>query len=451
MIKNIPIKSIKIGDRFRKDYGKESDWNDFVNDINQNGLISAIAVRQIESDQYELLAGGRRLRACTELKYETINATIYTGEIDQADMIIIELNENLKRKSLTPREEAEGKLKLVELMQNKYGKKEGRSRLQKDGVSMRDVARMVGESEANFSRDVSLARAFAVMPELSNCKTKGEAYKLAQKKLKTVDEYEAVQKIKERQKKAETENKQTPEDYLANWYKTGDFFKGIRDVGSNTVNLFEIDPPFSINLKDVKRNPDKENIKHYNEIDVDEYEQFMKNVFKEAYRVAALNSWLIVWYAPEPWAENIFKWATEAGWTGRRLPGIWSKGIAGQNNQPMKYLTNSTEYFYYFRKGEPALNKPGRSNEFNFNPVSPKNKIHPTERPIEMIEEIISTFVPKGSIICTPFLGSGNTLLAAHNLDCLAYGWEKATQYKDSFLTRVYGKKVNNKYVSYIT
>jgi len=102
------------------------------------------------------------------------------------------------------------------------------------------------------------------------------------------------------------------------------------------------------------------------------------------------------------------------------------------------HLANSYETFFYAWKGRPAINKAGRTNVFSFSPSSPQNKIHPTERPIELMKEIYDTFAFPGTRILIPFLGSGNGLIAAHELGMTAMGFELSKAYKDSFLVRLY-------------
>ena len=119
------------------------------------------------------------------------------------------------------------------------------------------------------------------------------------------------------------------------------------------------------------------------------------------------------------------------------IPGIWVKG-GGQTQQPSLYLANSYEPFFYARKGGGRIVRQGRSNLFEFRVVNPDNKIHPTERPIEMIQELITTFCEPQSMVLVPFAGSGNTLLAAANLNMKAIGFDLAQEYKDAFIVRVF-------------
>ena len=150
----------------------------------------------------------------------------------------------------------------------------------------------------------------------------------------------------------------------------------------------------------------------------------------------APHSWLLCWFAPEPWFEIIHQELHNAGFRTTRMCGIWNKGGSGQNMHPQTRLSNSYEMFFYAWKGQPALNKAGRSNTFNFSPVPPSQKVHPTERPIELMKEIYDTFAFAGSRVLIPFLGSGSGLFAADELGMSPVGFELTKAYKDSFLVK---------------
>jgi len=199
------------------------------------------------------------------------------------------------------------------------------------------------------------------------------------------------------------------------------------------VDLIEVDPPFGIDLPDQKKGGVPNS---YNEWDVITYGDKVMAAAQECYRIASPNSWIIWWFAPEPWFEVNYSSLIVAGFVGSRIPAIWTKPT-GQCMNPDKYMASSWEPFFYMRKGHPELVKQGRRNIFDFKPVSPNSKIHPTEKPIEMMCDIYSTFVEVGSRIMIPFLGSGNGILAASNLGCSAFGWDLSQQYKDAYSIRV--------------
>ncbi|MCB0284909.1 MAG: site-specific DNA-methyltransferase [Calditrichaeota bacterium] len=51
-------------------------------------------------------------------------------------------------------------------------------------------------------------------------------------------------------------------------------------------------------------------------------------------------------------------------------------------------------------------------------------KIHPTQKPIKLLEKLIKTFTDENDVVIDPVAGSGSTLIAAQNLNRKAYGFE---------------------------
>lgn len=51
-------------------------------------------------------------------------------------------------------------------------------------------------------------------------------------------------------------------------------------------------------------------------------------------------------------------------------------------------------------------------------------KLHPTQKPIKLLEKLINIFTDEGDVIIDPVAGSGTTLIAAENLNRKSYGFE---------------------------
>ncbi len=49
---------------------------------------------------------------------------------------------------------------------------------------------------------------------------------------------------------------------------------------------------------------------------------------------------------------------------------------------------------------------------------------HPTQKPVKLLEQLISIFTDEGDVVIDPCAGSGSTLIAAHNLGRRGYGFE---------------------------
>jgi DNA modification methylase len=63
--------------------------------------------------------------------------------------------------------------------------------------------------------------------------------------------------------------------------------------------------------------------------------------------------------------------------------------------------------------------------------------MHPTEKPVEMLCEIIDRWIEPGSVILDLFAGSGSTLLAAHRSGCVGIGVELDPAYVDAIVERL--------------
>lgn len=51
-------------------------------------------------------------------------------------------------------------------------------------------------------------------------------------------------------------------------------------------------------------------------------------------------------------------------------------------------------------------------------------KIHPTQKPVELLKTLISIFTDEGDVVIDPCAGSGSTLIAAEMINRKAYGFE---------------------------
>jgi len=424
----VPLSSITVGKRAREEMG---DLDSLEENMKESGLISPLAVKDNGDGTYTLLAGERRLTVLQRNNVSEVPVRIYDRELSEIEMKVIEKSENFFRKDMEWYELDKLTLEIHRLQQQLHGvKAPGPGNV---GWSVEDTGALIGGvSKASVSQAIKRAEAMEVFPELfEKCKTQSDATKV----LKKLDEELLKQTIAQ---KIEKQRSNTTLQQLARCFILKDFFIGVKDIPDETIHLVEIDPPYAIDLKNVKKSEgvSQYSTTSYNEIPSDEYQEFLSKLFKECYRVMAPHSWLICWFAPEPWFEVVYRELQNAGFKTTRMCGIWVKPT-GQSKRPEIKLANSYEMFFYAWKGRPTLNKPGRSNVFQYSPVPPNQKVHETERPIELTTDIYETFAPPGSRVLIPFLGSGNGLISAHQLGMSAVGFELGKSYKDSFLVKI--------------
>ena len=105
-VKEIDISKIKPG-RFqpRSNFNKEK-LNELTESIRKQGVLSPILVRELGLNEYEVIAGERRLRSSKMAGLETIPCLV--DQKKDQDALVSALIENLQREDLNPVEEARG-------------------------------------------------------------------------------------------------------------------------------------------------------------------------------------------------------------------------------------------------------------------------------------------------------------------------------------------------------
>jgi DNA modification methylase len=439
----IPVALIDFGERGRKNLG---DIDELYKDIKLRGLINPVTV--IDKSKagldvgnpdlpFLLAAGGRRLTAVHYLEWETVDCHVYDHSLDEYDYRMIELMENLKRKRLTPKEEVDMKEEAHRLSVIRYGEKVTRAP-DAPGHSISDTAEMLGLDRGNLSKDLKLKKTMDQFPDVGwdRCKTKNDMHKLANKLTRTVGTMAAAAQVE----KTLASNGDSLARLVTNSYHVGDFFDLSEDLPDESFDFVEIDPPYAINLKAIKKG---NTCQGYNEIDASEYSDFMSKVFQRCYQKMKPDSWLICWFGPDPWFQVIGDLLAFNGFLTTGLVGCWGKGAeedevitgaCGQSHQPSNRLANAYELFYYAWKGKPTLARPGTSNLFGCKPVTHSKKWHPTQRPRPLMRWILSTFCQPGAHVLVPFAGSGETLISAFKEKLFPVGFDLESTYKDSFV-----------------
>lgn len=409
----VPINKIKIKDRSREDLG---DIQGLTESIKDKGLIVPLII----NSKMELRAGGRRITAAKAAGLVSVPCLI-REDADTLDGLEIELIENVFRKDFTWDEYSKHIKKLHDHCAAKSVDWSGRK-----------TATLLGEPSKNVQRALSLANALEEMPELAKLKTQDEAEKV----IKRLHEDVVVGELRRRQD-VQTKDKglKITLDIAKAKYRINDCFKGMAECKTNgMVHFIELDPPYAIDLGNAKKSADQK-AKEYNEIPVKDYENFMTRMAKETYRVAHHHAWMVCWFGPTHFT-LVKSTLVKAGWSVNDIPGIWVKP-SGQTIAPEYNLANCYEPFFVCRKGQPTLVKRGRSNVFDFHPVPHQQKYHPTQRPMDLMIEILETFCAPMQICLIPCLGSGVTLRSTIMTGVNGFGFDMSDKYKDKFLLAV--------------
>lgn len=171
----IPLSSLKITTNVRTDFDQD-DIAALAKSIKENGLVNAITVKPPVTDEngvkiYEVIAGGRRVRAHQWLcdhgdDFSMIDAKILTGDLWTLQMI-----ENIQRTDLSQREKENA---IKEALEKGMTQKEIADRLSKPisyvsdilaGSRVREVAEKAGQNTDGISTK-ALAQLRGIEPKI---------------------------------------------------------------------------------------------------------------------------------------------------------------------------------------------------------------------------------------------------------------------------------------------
>ena len=193
-----------------------------------------------------------------------------------------------------------------------------------------------------------------------------------------------------------------------------DNMKLMSQYPDNFFDLAIVDPPYGI-LNKTKRGADhKFNMDEYSKWDIKPNEEY----FKELFRVSK----------------------NQIIWGGNYFGHLWGK--CEYNKCFIVWDKNQPETLNNFSMAEMAwtsLDKP--SKIFRFSVRKNRNKIHPTQKPVELYEWILKLLAKKGDRILDTHLGSGTIAIACDNLKFDLIACEISTNYYKKALKKI---KENN-------
>lgn len=140
----------------------------------------------------------------------------------------------------------------------------------------------------------------------------------------------------------------------------------------------------------------------------------------EVYRLLKQNGTMVMFY-------DIFKMETvrniadKIGFKQPRI-GIWNKTNAVPINARVNYLSNAREYFISFCKGKKGtFNSYYDKGVYDYPIVSGKERVHPTQKPLGLMKDLVSVHTNPGDMVMDSFFGSGVVLAACSELgrDCI--------------------------------
>ena len=231
----------------------------------------------------------------------------------------------------------------------------------------------------------------------------------------------------------------------------GDCLELMKDIPDKSIDLIVTDPPYKIisggvtkiptgnepsgifnrreKRKDWSDNARSGKLFNHNEI---RFEEWLPDVF----RVLKEKSHFYVMCNDR----NMQEMLNECEKVGFKLVNIlvWKKN----NCTPNRYYMKNSEFILLFRKGGARTINNAGSKQCMEIPNIIGNKLHPTEKPVELMEIFINNSSNPNDTVLDPFIGSGTTGVACKNLNRNFIGIELDDKYFEIAKERIETHKV---------
>ena len=197
----------------------------------------------------------------------------------------------------------------------------------------------------------------------------------------------------------------------------GDCLELMRDMGTESIDLIVTDPPYKVATGGVPNETNNVILnKNRPKGILTEHSQLIKIIPKfsdwipECYRVLKNGSHAYFMIN----SSNLTELANGIEKAGFKIHNIltWKKN----NCTPSQFYMKNCEFVIFCRKGKAKyINNIGDNKTVHeFNNISGK-KVHPTEKPIELMKFYIENSSEENDTVLDPFMGSGSTGVACVN------------------------------------
>jgi len=403
--------------RYRQDMKKITKMRE---SLEKFGQLSPIIV----TESMELVAGGRRLAACLLSGREIL--CIKKENLSNFQLREIELEENIQREDLSPAEEVKAVNDLHLLKQEVHGDTtSGRE----GGWTLNDTAEAIGKTKGSVIDSIALAKAVEEFPELKDCKSKSDIRKAAA----------AINRVQERAVRSEEyqENVKKIERVHVSHLDARIHMKTIKD---NSIDLLLFDPLYEIDADQTRQGiggtPGSLSVAGYKIPDKRTNLSLIRDIAKESERFCKSNSHLYVFVAPEHFKEirEIF---ISCSWNCYIKPIIWYKPNAGQTNQPLMWPSSSYEMILFGRKIDSKLIKLGKNDVLPCSTVTKSAKFHDFEKPIPLLEDLITRVAFPGCTLYDPCMGGGSSIIAGLKSQLICFGCDISEEAYNATLERI--------------
>lgn len=195
-------------------------------------------------------------------------------------------------------------------------------------------------------------------------------------------------------------------------------FEYLKQIESNSIDLVCIDPPYEVSRDTnfAKSEPKGNDTDRFRmSMDFGEWDSNfsgLDKVVSECYRILKKGGTLICFY--DLWKITTLKNYFENAKFKQIRFIEWLKTNPVPINSKINYLTNSREIAVVGVKGsKPTFHSEYDNGIYQYPICHDKGRFHPTQKPLNLIEDLIEKHSNPGDVVLDCFSGSGTTAIAA--------------------------------------
>lgn len=223
-----------------------------------------------------------------------------------------------------------------------------------------------------------------------------------------------------------------------------DCIEFLKDLKSNSIDLVLIDPPYFISRSTGFQSCGIHGVERFKiSYQFGEWDNQIFNLqetFNECHRILKNSGTIICFY--DIWKiETLKNWLEKSNFKQLRFL-EWIKTNPVPINSKINYLTNAREIaLSATKKSKPTFNSQYDNGIYHFPICHEKDRFHPTQKPLNLIEELIKKHSNENDIVLDCFAGSGTTAIACHNTKRNFIGCELDETYYNKATNRINNHK----------
>lgn len=215
----------------------------------------------------------------------------------------------------------------------------------------------------------------------------------------------------------------------------GDCLEKMKDIPDQSVNLVLTDPPYNISRSNNFKTMGRAGVDFG---DWDKQADLVSYIF-DVFRMLVYGGSFVVF---NDWRNlgDIDRHAVKTGFCSKDMLRL-EKRNPMPRNRDRRYITDYECGIWFVKPGAKwVFNRIDDNYQRPKFKVSVKKGVHPTQKDLQAMEDIIKIHSNEGDVLCDPFMGSGTTGVAALNLNRKFIGIEKDLEHYKTAKGRILGR-----------